>query len=365
MLVKDFIGLIDRLAPFSLAPDWDNSGLQVGDPKARVKKVALALEATSQTIEEAINQKANLLIVHHPLIFKPLKNLNLNDPLTSPIIKAIFGNLAVIAAHTNWDAVGVAKALAETLGLTPLEPLTTTSPDLTQLTVYAPSAALDGLKKALFSVGVGQQGDYAECSYESAGLGQFKPQPGSQPYTGQVGVLAQTDEVRLEMVLPTSLIPKATHALRAAHPYEEPAFHFTAIQRPALGFGLIAKWSTPQDPLAITKAKLGLKTLNYAGPTPKLVQRVALLPGSGGDFILPAHLAKAEVLITGEINHHQALLAEEIGLTVLAAGHYETEKPGLYRLGQELENQTRRSNAALEYTFLSDQSPWRSYGLNL
>jgi putative NIF3 family GTP cyclohydrolase 1 type 2 len=191
-------------------------------------------------------------------------------------------------------------------------------------------------------------------------LGQFKPEPGSRPYIGSEGSLEKTKEIRLEMALPTNLIPKATTAIRENHPYEEPAFHFAKIERPGPGLGLLAEWPKPQDPVATTASKLGLKALAFAGPKPGPIQKVALLPGAGGDFILMAQKAGAKALITGEMSYHQALLAEEAGLLVIAAGHFETEKPGLDLLGQELEILTRRSGATIDYIYLHDQSPWQT-----
>jgi dinuclear metal center YbgI/SA1388 family protein len=363
MLVRDFLAHLDRLAPFSLALDWDNSGLQVGDPEANAQKVALALDPTSWVIEKALELKADLLITHHPLLFKPLKSLNSQNPLHRPVIKALKGDLAIIAAHTNWDNVGAPLALAETLDLIPDGPLARVSEDLAKLTVFAPAAKMDDLKKALFAVGVGQQGDYVECAYQSPGVGQFRPGPDSQPFIGTPGDLAKVPEDRLELILKKSLIPAATEALRAAHPYEEPAFDFVAINRPGPGLGLLAHWPEPIEPLAFCALRLGSQNLALAGPDPGAISRIALLPGSGGDFIWPAQKAGAQLLITGEINHHQALLAEEANFPVLVAGHYETEKPSVFRLGQQLASLTRRLNAAVEYIYVPEHSPWRKPGL--
>ncbi|MDR1578091.1 MAG: Nif3-like dinuclear metal center hexameric protein [Deltaproteobacteria bacterium] len=372
MLVGDFLGYLDRLAPFSLALDWDNSGLQVGDPKAKAQKVALALDPTNRVIDQAIERRADLLITHHPLIFKPSKSLNLQNPLTSPIFKAIKGELSIISAHTNWDKVGVAQALAERLELIPDGPLELDSEELAKLTVFAPAEGLDSIKQALFQVGVGRQGNYVETAYALKGVGQFRPEPGSQPYVGDIGELTKVDEIRLETILPKSLIPAATLALRSTHPYEEPAFDFTICQRPEQGLGLLAHWPTPRDPLAFCVEKLGLNKANlepssldqlrFAGPEPGPISQVALLPGSGGDYLLSAQKAGAQILITGEMSHHHALLAEEANFCVLAAGHYETESPGLLRLGQELEKITRRLGATIEYIYLSEHSPWRKPG---
>jgi dinuclear metal center YbgI/SA1388 family protein len=327
---------------------------------AKAKKVALALDATSRTVQAALDQKADLLIVHHPLIFKPLKNLNLQNDLNRPLIKAIKGDLAVIAAHTNLDMVLVAQALADALELTPSGPLEAESPKLASLTVYAPYDAVEGLKSALFAAGAGEQGAYSECCYELDGLGQFRPGPDSLPYIGEAGVLEKTREIRLELTAPESLIPKIAAALRKAHPYEEPAFHFQAVKRPGPGLGLLAEWSEKKAALAFCAEKLGLKNPRWAGPDPGLIREAALLPGAGGDYILAAKNAGAKILVTGEINYHQALLAEEAGFCVLACGHYETEKPGLARLGRELEKLTRRLKATVEYIYLDDQSPWQA-----
>jgi dinuclear metal center YbgI/SA1388 family protein len=322
--------------------------------------VALALDATSRTIEAALDRQADLLITHHPLFFKPLKNLNSLAPAT---LKALKADLAVISAHTNWDQVGVAPALAETLGLIADGPLELASEALAKLTTYVPRVAAEDLKKALFQAGAGQQGDYSECAFELAGQGQFRPGPDSQPYRGVPGTLERTEEIRVETLLPVGLIPSVSAALRRAHPYEEPAFDFQVVQRPGPGLGLLAHWPEPREPLAFCAARLGLTKIAWAGLDPGPITQVALLPGSGGDFLVPAQQAGAKILLTGEINYHHALLAEELGFCVLAAGHFETEKPSLLRLGRELEKMTSRLGATIEYIYLSEQSPWRAMAL--
>ncbi|MDR1871155.1 MAG: Nif3-like dinuclear metal center hexameric protein [Deltaproteobacteria bacterium] len=360
MLVKDFLSLIDHLAPFSLALSWDNSGLQVGDPEAPVQKVALALDPTDQNVQAALDQKADLLLVHHPALFKPLKNLAFSDPTLKPVLRAIKGDLAIIAAHTNWDLTGVPLALAETLELTPIRPLELSSEDLVKLTVFTPLEAIDRVKGAIFEAGAGRQGHYSDCSFEVRGVGQYLPGPESDPFLGYRGVLESAEEYRLETLLPKKLLDPVTLAIRSVHPYEEPAFEFTSVTRPGPGLGLLAKWPEPIEALPFIAQKLGLAHPVWAGPAPGAITQVALLPGSGGDFIQVAQKAGAEMLITGEMNYHHALLAGDLGFCVLAAGHYETEKPGLIRLGQALERKTRRSDATIEYIYLSDQSPWRT-----
>ncbi|MDR1083578.1 MAG: Nif3-like dinuclear metal center hexameric protein [Deltaproteobacteria bacterium] len=360
MLVKDFLKEIDILAPFSLALDWDNSGLQVGDPESEVKKVALALDPTDRNIQAAVDQKAELLITHHPLIFKPMKNISAGNPLTGPLIKAIKGSLAVISAHTNWDCLGVPLALAETLELTPSGPLEQVPEKLLKLTVFVPADKAEILKQALHLAGAGRLGDYTDCSFEIEGFGQFRPGPDSSPYAGDPGLLAKTGEIRLEMVLPEYLAPCLAGVIKSVHPYEEPAFDFIEIKRPGPGLGLLGEWPSPKEALSFCAQKLDLHPLRWAGPDPGAITKVALLPGSGGGYLTMAQKMGARMLITGEMNYHQALLAADTGFCVLSAGHYETEKPGLLKLGRHLEKITGRLGAAVEYMYLNDQSPWQT-----
>jgi dinuclear metal center YbgI/SA1388 family protein len=363
MQVRDFIQIIHHLAPPDLAYDWDNSGLQAGSPGAEVKKIGLALDATSKTVAEAIDSGCDLLFTHHPLIFKPLKNISFNSMEGAILSQAIGAGLSIFSAHTNWDAAatGVADALAGLLELEERQPLEARARDFYKLAVFVPKGYEARLKNALFEAGAGSIGDYDRCWFSAPGEGGFRVPPDASPFIGEPGSEARVSESRLEVIVPKALADEAARAIFKIHPYQEPAFEFYPIRVYGRnqGIGLIGHWPYSRDPVAECREKLGLTVYRCAGPEPGRVKNVALLPGSGGSYIRLAKARGADVLITGDVGYHQALEAEHLGLTVLDLGHYETEWPSILRLKDILTKEFIQRNEAVECRLLTQKSPWR------
>ncbi|MDR1039598.1 MAG: Nif3-like dinuclear metal center hexameric protein [Deltaproteobacteria bacterium] len=360
MKVSDVLAVIDSIAPFCLALDWDNSGLQAGDPDRRVAKAAVALDPSPETVDSALAAGSDLLITHHPLIFAPLKSLASGRPQAEALLKAVRADLPVISAHTNWDAAGMAPALAELLELKPEGFIEPVSADLLKIVVFVPPGSFGQVSEALFDAGAGEIGAYTRCSFRAEGLGGFLPPEGSDPYIGSQGVYTETAEHRLEAVLPSSLRDRCARAVRASHPYEEPAFEFYRVDiQGAYGFGIVGVWDPPREPLPWIAGRLGKSCLTLAGPVPDKASRVALLPGSGASYLPRAKAAGCELLVTGDLTHHQALLARELGIGVVSAGHHETETPGCRRLMLELAKRAPE----VSFSMIREESPmpvWRA-----
>jgi dinuclear metal center YbgI/SA1388 family protein len=359
MKVSHFLDIANRLAPFPLALDWDNSGLQTGNPEALADRVSLCLDPTLEAVSLAAKAGSSLLISHHPLIFKPLKRLSSADPVAAPLLLAARENLSVISLHTNWDAVGVAPALARVLELRPQGPLEPNPRRLLKLIAFIPQDYQEKVKESLFAAGAGTIGAYRECSFSSPGLGNFLPPENGRPFIGAPGERSQAEEIRLETIVEPSLRDQVTRALLESHPYEEPAFEFLEVMAPGPGFGLVGYWDPPREAVSFVKKALNLKALSYAGPRPGLVSRVALMPGSGGSYVEMAFKAGAEALITGDVSHHQALLAKDFGLTVISAGHFETERPSLEPLRESLLKEAKLIGESPEIGIIEQSSPWR------
>jgi dinuclear metal center YbgI/SA1388 family protein len=337
MLVRDVYDALDRLAPFALALEWDNSGFQCGDPDSEVRAVAFALDPTIPAMEEALSQGANLLVSHHPLVFKPLKSLSDRDPSAAAPLYALRHGLSVISAHSNWDAVGVAPALAKALDIRPLGVLEAVPLRTLKLVAFVPEGHEARVADAVFAAGAGEVGEYSRCSFRAAGLGSFLPGEGANPAIGSKGAHTETPELRLEALVPRGLRDRVARALIESHPYEEPAFEFQESALPrGYGFGLIGEWDPPREPLGFLSGRLGVPAFPVAGPRAASVRRVALMPGSGGPYVEAAKKAGAELLVTGDLGHHQALLARNLGLTVAALGHHQTENPGVAALRDAL-----------------------------
>lgn len=361
MLVKDFIKIIHRLAPPDLAMEWDNSGLQVGSSEAEVTKIGLALDATMATVNEALDTGCDLLFTHHPLIFKSLKSIEFESPEGAIIRRAITGNLCIFSAHTNWDAanLGVAAALADLLELEYRRPLDEAVRDFYKLVVFVPKGYEEPLREALFEAGAGEIGDYSRCWFTAPGEGGFHVPAGGAPFIGELGEDARTKESRLELLLPRlPSLSRICQIIYENHPYEEPAFQFHPVKLYGReGIGLIGTWPHARDPLAECREKLG-SHFRCCGPKAGRVNTVALVPGSGGSYIKKAKGEGAEVLICGDVSYHQALEAEQLGLTVLDLGHFETEWPGILRLKDIIAKEC----PSVACQVLTQRSPWHYEG---
>ncbi len=330
--IAQIMQIIEGLAPKRLAEDWDNTGLQVGDPAAEVRTVMVALDLTGEVLEEALKKGANLVVCHHPVIFKGLKNLRMDLPLGQRLARAVQGGVAVYAAHTNLDAAGgVNDALAAELGLTGTEPLGDGYTDkLYKIVVFIPLGHQDQVRQALAEAGAGFIGNYSHCSFEIPGTGTFLPLDGANPFIGKPGNLERVEEVRVETIVPESRLWRAVRAMIRAHPYEEPAYDIypLANQGQSFGLGRVGRLDPPlslADLARLVRDRLRPAALRICGDPGREIKKVAVCGGSGAALIGRAAAVGADCLVTGDIKHHEALEAQDTGLALIDAGHYATE----------------------------------------
>jgi len=335
---------VERIAPASLAEEWDNCGLQVGDPAAEADGVLVALTPLPEVLDEAEETGADFLLFHHPLIFDPLKTLETASYPGDLLARAIQNGLAVYSAHTSYDAApqGVSVALAEALGLG--EPLRVVSARgaLRKVVVFVPEENVDAVAQALAEAGACVIGDYTECTFRTRGTGTFRGGEEANPYLGEKGRLEKVEEVRLETVVPAHAVRHAVEAATAAHPYEEVALDVYPVEGYPEGYGY-GRVGTLHEPLTAEELRahvsdsLGFPARVVADPEQgRRIERVAALGGSGGSFISEIATSGAHACVTGDVGYHDALLAESLGLTVIDAGHAATELPSLQPLAVRL-----------------------------
>lgn len=336
---KDIMQTMEALAPVSLAEDWDNVGLQVGHPEKDINRVLLALTATEDVVDEAINCRYDMILTHHPLIFSALKSMREDQPLTRILAKLIRYDIAHYCAHTNLDIAdgGVNDALAAKLGLEELRPLSPSGRKKRyKLTVFVPSSDVKHVQAALFAAGAGRQGDYDSCSWQSPGTGSYRPLEGAQPAIGDVGKFHEEPEARLEVLVHEDDLYRVREALLKAHPYEEVAYDiFEEIHMDTpYGIGRIGKLSEPKalkDLLPLWSQ--ALKTpLRYGGDPERLVEWVGLCGGSGQSYITAAAAQGCQVFLTGDVRYHGYEEALGQDLILIDAGHYASEAPVLESL---------------------------------
>ncbi len=328
----DIVGIINKIAPVQLAEAWDNPGLQIGDPSAEVNSIWVALDPTPDVIDSAIKASCQLLVTHHPLIFKPLMSISAGNPHGASIQKAIRGGLSIVSLHTNYDIAtgGLNDLLAGKIGLSSSVPLkVTTTRELVKLVVFVPVDHIEKVRSVLLPF-TASQGKYQDCSFTAGGVGTFTPLDGAVPFAGSVGIQAAVDEERLELLIQRTELPRAVKALLAVHPYESPAFDVYHLlnEGETLGLGRIGRLPEATS-LGVYAARLreilSSPALRYVGDPSARISKVALCSGSGASLLRDAARSGADVLVTGDIKYHEARDAEDLGLTLIDAGHFPTE----------------------------------------
>ncbi|CAN5679735.1 Nif3-like dinuclear metal center hexameric protein [soil metagenome] len=342
--VGEIAAAIERIAPYALAESCDNCGLQVGDPTAEVNRVLVALTPLPEVFGEAEELGADFLLFHHPLIFGGLNSVDTGSYPGNLLARAVRCGITVYSSHTNYDVApgGVSVALAEALRLD--GPLEIVSPrgELRKLVVFVSEENVEQVSDALDEAGAGVIGDYTHCTFRTPGTGTFLPGDSSDPYLGERGKLEKASEVRLETVVPAHLAGRAAAAATAAHPYEETALDVYPVEGypEGCGYGRIGRLSRPLTPEELTDQisnSFGFPARLVADPEPRRrIERVAVLGGSGGSFIMEVAASGAQAYVTGDLDYHDALLAESLGLTAIDAGHAASELPSLHPLARRL-----------------------------
>ena len=332
---QDVIDLLEELAPNSYAMEGDPVGLQWGNPELEVKGIIFALDFNKDVLQEAVAMEANFVITHHPYLFQPLTCLDLRRTEGNLLYRALQSQISLVSAHTNLDIapLGVNHVLANLFALQKRSLLRETGKEkLLKLVVFVPEGHEDDVRDALSRAGAGWIGNYSHCTFQAKGTGTFLPREGTTPYLGDKGELNKVDELRLETILPARLEKQVLKSLFEAHPYEEVAYDIYPLQREADPFGLGMVGTLPgpvtlQEMALQVKSKLASSTLKVLGDLRGKVEKVAVLGGSGGNFIADALRNNVDVLITGDVSYHDAQQAERQGLSLIDAGHEATERP--------------------------------------
>lgn len=332
LLIRDVLREIERLAPTALQESYDHTGLQVGDVNQPARGALLCVDVTEAVVDEAIAHDCNLIIAHHPLLFRPLRELTGADYVQRCVAKACRNNLVIYAAHTNLDNAtgGVNYKLAELLGLRNTRILRPLSDGLLKLVTFVPEAHADAVRAALADAGAGHIGAYDACSFSSRGEGRFRATEGCQPYVGTVGALHVEPEVRVETVLPRHLRSTVVRALLAAHPYEEVAYDLYPLSNAwsQAGSGAVGELAEPMseaDFLHHLKSVLRVPCVRHSALRNRPVRRVALCGGSGAFLWRDAAAAGADVFVTGEAKYNDYFDVED-SILLAVVGHYESER---------------------------------------
>jgi dinuclear metal center YbgI/SA1388 family protein len=332
MKLKDITDYLDSAVPLSFQEDYDNSGLQVGDPEKETGSALLTLDVTEEVLNEAINCGCDLIVSHHPLIFSGIKKLSGKTYTERIVFQAIKNNIAIYSAHTNLDVIngGVSRKMAEKLKLQNINVLVPSEGKLLKLVTYIPESHLDIVRKAVFTAGAGIIGKYDYCSFISQGTGSFRGGADTNPFAGEREKLHFEKEIRFETVLLSHIKNKVIKALIDSHPYEEVAYDIYTLENNNVDFGLgcIGELPEPlseQDFLKIIADIFNIKGLRYSKLSGKKLKKIALCGGSGASLIESAISCGADVYITADLKYHNYFDADN-RILLVDAGHFETEK---------------------------------------
>lgn len=368
--IQTIINIIEAWAPKNLAEDWDNVGLQIGDCRTTINKIMLSLDITHEVVDEAINEGVNMIITHHPLIFKPVKNIRFDLPLGGLIAKLVQNDIAVYTAHTNLDSAhkGINDLLASLLDLNNLEVLVPSVEDeLFKLVTFVPKGYLDQVRNAISEAGAGWIGNYSHCTFSLAGTGTFMPLEGTSPFIGTRGKLENVDELRVETIIPQSKLKRVLKALMKSHPYEEVAYDVypLANEGEKLGLGRIGELNSPitlNELVQNVKKVLNVDVLKVVGEDEQKITKIAVCGGAGASLINNARFKGAQCLITGDLKYHEAHDAQNLGLSIIDAGHHGTENiivPYLVKRLKETLTAQKWDVEVLESKV--NTNPWRYY----
>jgi len=323
---------LESLAPLAYQEDYDNSGLIVGNPDKDVQQALISLDCTEAIVDEAIAKGCQVIISHHPIVFRGLKKFTGKTYVERVVEKAIKHDIAIYAIHTNLDNVmdGVNAKICETLELKNCRILAPKSGLLKKLVTYVPGEKAEQVRNALFHAGAGNIGNYSECSFNAEGIGTFNGDEDTNPYVGVPGTRHHESEIRIETVYPANIESKLLMALFLAHPYEEVAYDLYNLtnQNQQVGSGMIGELEdemSEEEFLFVIKQNMQARVIRHTALTGKNVKRVAVCGGAGGFLLKHAITAGADVFVTADYKYHEFFDAD--GKLVIAdIGHFESEQ---------------------------------------
>jgi dinuclear metal center YbgI/SA1388 family protein len=329
--IRDVTRYLEEIAPLSYQESYDNAGLITGDPDSRVKGILVTLDCIESVVEEAVLSGCNLIVAHHPIVFRGLKRLTGAGYVERTVIKAIKNDIAIYAIHTNLDNVigGVNRRIAEKIGLTNLRVLSPLKESLMKLVSFIPKEHTERVLAILHESGAGQIGDYKNCSFRVEGMGTFMPTGAATPFIGESGKQESVAEDRIEVIFPAFRESAVLKALRQVHPYEEIAYYLTKLsnENQEAGAGMIGELPSPMEPLAFLnslKSRMDLHVIRHTALIQKPIRTVAVC-GGAGSFLLPTAIRNgADVFVSADFKYHEFFDAN--GRIIVAdIGHYESE----------------------------------------
>jgi len=332
MQIKEVIHFLEQKFPLHWQEDFDNCGVQCGDITRDITGIVVCFDMSEAVIDEAITKGANMVVSHHPIIYKNgLRKIEPNNRVGKIIIKALENKVLLYSMHTNIDSgtAGGNVLFAQKLELQKLSVLSPKESQFCKLVVFVPSENSVMLKESLFRVGCGNIGNYSHCSFSCEGLGSFKPLSGAHQHIGTPNRIERVEEERIEIIFSKNKKRQVIETLYQNHPYEEPAFDIIALENQdrnvGLGrIGVLPKPILAKDFIHYVKEKLNLDFVKFSGDCNAEIKKVAVCGGGGASFVTDALAAGADAFITGDLKYHDFFIPEN-KMLLIDIGHFEGE----------------------------------------
>jgi len=364
MTGKEIIKYLEEWAPKGIAWERDNAGLQVGNPNIKIKNILLSLDLSEEVIETAKKENCKLIITHHPLLFYPVKNLDVSKSRNSKMIQMLIKNdITLYSAHTNLDFTkhGVSYQLANSLQLENIRFLKNLSQNQVKLTVFVPETHLNKVADAIHDAGGGIIGEYSHCSFRAGGTGAFKGSDKSNPSSGKKNVLETVEEIKFEVVVDKWKLDQVISSMKKAHPYEEVAFDIYLLDNENVNYGIgaigeLSESMSKNDFLKFVSSKLKIPSFRHTKTVNNNIKTVAVCGGSCSELIDESIKQNADAFITADIKYHAFHDAEE-KILLIDAGHYETEVPVLDEIKKRLKKFLEKNKKIKVLKFKGSTNP--------
>ena len=357
MRCNEIIKIIESWAPKQIAWEKDNVGLQVGSTHREIRNILLCLDVNEKVVDEAIKKNCNLIISHHPLLFRPLKKIDIEKDKTSRVVeKLIKKEITLYSAHTNLDFTkdGVSFQLAKKLGLQNQKFLLNQTSNLNKIVVFVPVDYADKVSEAMHLEGAGIIGEYTNCSFRTLGEGTFKGAEKSNPAIGKKNKLEKVEEIKLEVIANSFDVTNIISEMKKVHPYEEVAYDIYPLSNDNVNYGMgvigeLKNEMNVNDFMKLVSKSLKIKNFRFTKGSKSKLKKVAVCGGSGSELLNTAIQNNADAFITADIKYHTFQDAED-KILMIDAGHYETEIFSLDELKKRIEKSLTSKIKVLKYS---------------
>ncbi|WGH26861.1 MAG: Nif3-like dinuclear metal center hexameric protein [Candidatus Bostrichicola ureolyticus] len=328
MKVKDVTNAVDKLAYPEYAENYDNVGLLIGDYDNNISKILITLDITEAVLKEAIDNKYNLIISYHPIIFNGIKKIIGSNYRERIIISAIKHDISIYVIHTNLDVMpnGTNYYIGKRLGLIKQKILIPKLGCIKKLTTYVPKKYANIVRTSLFKVGAGNIGNYDYCSFNLEGIGSFRGKKDSNPFIGNKGEINFKEETCINVIFPRHKERLVIEAMIKNHPYEDVAYEVFDINNQYFGLGTVGFLKESMSEkyfFSFLKEKMCTNNIRHSSFLNKPIKKVALIGGSGSFGLFYAKEVNADIFISSDFKYHHFF---ETNILIADIGHYESEQ---------------------------------------